>query len=234
MINAGRVIVNGSPAILGMKIDTVHDIVFVDGVVVDLRQAPPVCVMLNKPSGYVTTRSDPRGRKTVMSLIKRPIAGLHPIGRLDYDSEGLLLLTNDGALTYLLTHPKHEVDKTYEVTVVGDPGRGALARLRSGVQLREGRTSPARIKRLRCVKGFCVLEVVIHQGWNRQVRRMFDAVGHPVVRLKRTGYSFLRLSGLEPGEHRLLTLLEIERLREHAKKEPAGGESRGATGRERR
>ncbi|NPV70941.1 MAG: rRNA pseudouridine synthase [Firmicutes bacterium] len=231
LISAGRVTVNGVPVTLGTKVDPLLDRVTVDGRPVDLRPRRPVCIIMYKPRGYVTTRRDPHGRRTVMDLVREDIPGLHPVGRLDYDSEGLLLLTNDGGITYRLTHPKHEVDKTYEVSVEGVPGGSVLDRLRTGVRLQEGTTAPARAGILRTSENRAVVKISIHQGWNRQVRRMFEAVGHPVVRLKRTAYGPLRLGRLKPGQYRFLSDEEMDSLRA-----PGQGPGRalpGGRGRER-
>lgn len=213
MISSGRVTVNGVKATLGAKIDPVRDSVMVDGIRADLAPPARVCIAMYKPRGYVTTRRDPQGRKTVMDLIREDIRGLHPVGRLDYDSEGLLLLTNDGGLTYRLTHPKHEVDKTYEVTVDGIPSSAAIGRLRRGIELGEGVTAPAQAMVLRKTVDRAVIRITIHQGWNRQVRRMLEAVGHPVLRLKRTAYGPIRLDRLKPGQYRFLGEDEIQLLR---------------------
>ncbi len=212
LIRDGRVRINGREATLGSRIDPAVDGVTVDGKPVDVRPARTVCIMLNKPRGYITTRSDTRGRKTVMDLVARDIPGLHPVGRLDYDTEGLLLLTNDGALTYRLTHPSHEVDKTYQVTVSRVLDEEALDSLRRGIRLDEGVTSGAAVRVLEVRGDRAVVEVIVHQGWNRQIRRMFEALGYRVLRLKRTGYGFLTLEGLQRGRFRYLTEEEIEIL----------------------
>lgn len=221
LIAGGRVRVNGEIATLGTSVNPLTDSVTIDGRPVDLRTARRVCIILNKPRGYITTRRDPHGRKTVMDLVGEDIPALHPVGRLDCDTEGLLLLTNDGSLTYRLTHPRHEVDKTYEATVSGIPGEEALEALREGIRLEEGVTSPAAVRVLMKRGGRAVVEITVHQGWKRQIRRMFEAVGHPVLRLKRTRYAFLELGRLRPGEWRRLTDDEIERLRESGRRSAA-------------
>jgi 23S rRNA pseudouridine2605 synthase len=171
---------------------------------------PRVVLAVNKPRGVVSTARDTHGRPTVVELV--PAAGLrlYPVGRLDADTSGLLLLTNDGELANRLTHPRYRVPKTYLARLAG--GRvsdAALRTLRSGVQLEDGRTAPARVRRL----GPDTIEITIHEGRNRQVRRMGDAVGHRVLELQRTGFGPLRLAGLAEGAHRRLRPAEVERLR---------------------
>jgi pseudouridine synthase len=205
LIRAGRVTVNGAVAELGAAVGE-GDTVEVDGAPV----APEalVHVMLHKPAGVVTTASDPQGRRTVVELVDAGVR-LFPVGRLDRETTGLLLLTNDGALANHLAHPRHGVDKTYVAEVEGDPGAEALRRLAEGLELDDGVTAPASARRL----GHGRIELVIHEGRNRQVRRMCDAVGHPVSRLHRSGYGPLTLGTLEPGGWRRLTDQEVEALR---------------------
>ncbi|GAW91013.1 pseudouridine synthase [Calderihabitans maritimus] len=218
LIKAGRVKVNGEVVTrLGTKVDPVADKIEVDGKPVPAGE-PKIYIMLNKPRGYVTTVSDPQGRNTVMDLVKDVPQRIYPVGRLDYDTEGLLLLTNDGDLAYALTHPRHEVEKTYLALVQGHPGEKALERLRSGVLLEDGWTSPAKVRLLRREKGNTWLEIKIHEGRNRQVRRMCDAVGHRVLRLKRTAVADLYLGNLRVGRYRSLTTKEIRKLKEIEKK----------------
>ena len=164
--------------------------------------------MLHKPSGVVTTASDPQRRRTVLDLVESP-QRVYPVGRLDRDTTGLLLLTNDGELANRLAHPRHGVDKTYVAEVEGDPPPEALRRLAEGVELDDGPTAPARARRLEAGR----LELVIHEGRNRQVRRMCEAVGHPVRRLHRTAYGPLELGTLAPGLWRPLTAEEVAALR---------------------
>ncbi|MCR4398165.1 MAG: rRNA pseudouridine synthase [Firmicutes bacterium] len=223
MIAAGRVTVNGRTATVGQKIDRSVDEVTVDGRPCDLTPAAPVCVMLNKPQGCVSTRRDTHGRKTVMDIVGRRFADLYPVGRLDYDTEGLLLLTNDGELAHRLMHPAGGVPKTYEATVRGVPDAADLEVLSRGVPLEEGRTAPASVRVKKRGRGMSVIEITVHQGWKRQVRRMLRMVGHPVLRLKRTGYGFLRLGDLKPGEFRLLDKSEMEMLREYGGDRRRGG-----------
>jgi 23S rRNA pseudouridine2605 synthase len=174
-----------------------------------LHALAPFKLALNKPAGYVSTAKDPQGRPTVVSLVPSR-ERLYPVGRLDADTTGLLLLTNDGELAHRLTHPSFEVPRVYRAQVRSPPVREpALRKLRDGVQLEDGRTAPARVRRLAPDK----LEIVLHEGRKRQVRRMCDAVGHQVVRLERVAFGPLRLGDLPLGGHRRLTAAEVERLR---------------------
>jgi 23S rRNA pseudouridine2605 synthase len=186
-----------------------HSDVRVDGEPVGGREQR-VVIALNKPPGVVSTARDTHGRPTVVDLVGARGARLYPVGRLDAATSGLILLTNDGELANLLTHPRYEVPKTYRAMLAGDPvPDAALARLRRGVELDDGPTAPARVRRI----GPAEIEVTIREGRNRQVRRMCEAVGHPVRDLRRVAFAGLRLGGLAPGEHRRLTAAEIARLR---------------------
>ena len=205
LIEAGRVRVNGEPATLGMVVGDA-DRVEVDGrTVVPQRLA---YVLLHKPAGVLATARDPQGRPTVVGLVRHPVRVV-PVGRLDADTTGALLLTNDGDLAHRLAHPRYGVEKVYEAEVEGEPSRAALRRLAQGVELEDGLTAPARVRRL----GPGRIELVLHEGRNRQVRRMCEAVGHPVRRLHRSVYAGLDLRGLEPGEWRELSADEVARLR---------------------
>jgi 23S rRNA pseudouridine2605 synthase len=205
LIKAGRVTVNGEPGQLNTFVQS-RDRVELDGQRVELQ--PLAYVLLYKPAGAVTTASDPQGRRTVVELVEHP-ARVVPVGRLDADTTGALLLTNDGELAHRLAHPRYEVEKVYEAEVEGDPNEEALARLREGVDLADGPTSPAQARRL----GPGRVELRIHEGRKHQVKRMLAAVGHPVTRLHRSRYAGLRLEGLEPGAWRELEPSEVERLR---------------------
>ena len=207
-IQEGRVTVNGETALLGGKADLDRDRVEVDGVQLAVPKGHTY-IMLNKPRGYVTTLSDERGRKTVAQLTADCPARVWPVGRLDMDSEGLLLLTDDGELTHRLTHPSHEVEKEYRVWVRGDVER-ALPILAAPVFDDGEELTADRVERT----GEHTLTVVIHQGKNRQVRRMCAAAGLKVERLRRVREGKLRLGGLEPGKWRSLAAAEIAALRE--------------------
>jgi 23S rRNA pseudouridine2605 synthase len=190
--------------------------VAVDGAAVSGPE-PTVVYALHKPAGVVSTARDPQGRSTVVQLVPDE-RRLYPVGRLDADTTGLLLLTNDGDLAHRLTHPRHEVPKTYRATVAGGtPDAAALRALREGLELEDGPTAPARVRPV----GPGVLELTIHEGRKRQVRRMLERVGHRVHALERVRFGPLALGDLAPGEHRRLSLAEVERLRAAA--EPAVG-----------
>lgn len=216
-ISAGRVTVNGQTAELGESADPQADIILVDGKALTI-QGTLYYVLLNKPSGYVTSRQDPQGRACVIDLVKDLPVRLNPVGRLDLTTEGLLLLTNDGDLAYRLTHPRHEIDKTYLVRVRGELDPVSRRKLEMGVLLDDGMTAPARIDHLRRSGSHSWFEITIHEGRNRQVRRMCETLGYPVSRLKRIRLGFLELGRLKSGEYRLLTDDEILRLRQECHK----------------
>ncbi|MFP5257353.1 MAG: pseudouridine synthase [Acidimicrobiia bacterium] len=206
LIDRGRVKVNGERAVLGRRVDPEHDVVEVDGAQIGVRRGL-VHYLLNKPVGVITTASDTHGRPTVTELVPAE-PRVFPVGRLDADTEGLLVLTNDGDLAHRLTHPSFGVDKEYLVEVEGTPSRGALRQLREGVELEDGVTAPAKVSVLE--PG--LLRVTIHEGRNRQVRRMCEAVGHPVRRLVRTRIGPLADHALAPGAWRPLTQDEVRAL----------------------
>lgn len=212
LIRAGRVRVNGEPGQLNSVVGK-HDVVEVDGRRVE-RQ-PLAYVLLHKPAGVVTTASDPQGRRTVVDLVPGE-PRVVPVGRLDADTTGALLLTNDGPLAHRLAHPRYGVPKVYEAVVEGSPDRVALRALREGVELDDGRTAPAGARVLRRCGGEATLELTLHEGRKHQVKRMCAAVGYPVVRLHRSRYAGLGLDGLDPGEWRELTKDEVAALREAA------------------
>ena len=212
LIRQGKVSVNGRVVTdMGQRVDLQIDKVYVNQVLVSAPQ-PKVYLLFNKPGQCVTTASDPQGRKTVFDYIPDLGVRLFPVGRLDYDAEGLLLFTNDGLLANRLQHPRYGVSKTYEVKVKGLPGETALHQLRTGVRLEEGVTAPAEIRIMRFLPQAAWLRMVLHQGWNRQIKRMGEAVGHPVVKLKRVAYGPLRLGKIAPGTSRLLDTAEVRRL----------------------
>jgi len=206
LVKAGRVRVNGRVGELNTFVDA-GDVVELDG-----RALAPqrlAYVLLHKPAGVVTTARDPRGRPTVVDLVRHE-ARVVPVGRLDADTTGALLLTNDGPLAHRLAHPRYEVEKVYEADVEGEPDDEALRRLANGVELDDGRTAPARVRRL----GPSRIELALHEGRKHQVKRMCAAVGHPVRRLHRSRYAGLTVEGLEPGAWRELTATEVEGLRD--------------------
>ena len=205
LIKAGRVTVNGGPGELNTFVEQT-DVVRVDGR--ELGKQALRHVLLNKPRGTITTASDPSGRPTVVELVKGDVR-IVPIGRLDRDTTGVLLLTNDGPLAHRLAHPRYGIEKTYVAEVRGEPSDETLAALAEGIQLDDGPTAPARVRRL----GPSRIELVLHEGRNRQVRRMFEAVGHPVDRLRRSRYAGLGPGRLRPGDWRDLTRDEVRRLR---------------------
>ncbi|MBZ4646830.1 MAG: rRNA synthase [Petroclostridium sp.] len=214
IILEGRVKVNNQIIqTLGEKINIKTDIVEIDGKRIEIS-ANHIYIMLNKPVGYVTTVSDQFNRPTVMDLIKNDIKmRLYPVGRLDYDTEGLLLLTNDGELTYKLTHPKHNIEKVYIATVKGIPAKDELQRFREGLYIDDYLTAPAKIEIIKIMKGSCELKIVIHEGKNRQVRKMCEKIGHPVIKLKRIAIGNLHLGNLPLGKWRHLKDVEVNFLK---------------------
>ena len=213
-IQAGCVTVNGEPVLVpGHPINVETDAVEFEGKRVE-PLTERIYLMLNKPTGYVTTRHDERGRPTVMDLVADLPDTIYPVGRLDLETEGLLLFTNDGNFAYRLLHPSHEVEKTYIVWVEGVPRDDAVQRLREGITLPSGTTAPAKVNRLSVSKdgASTKFEMVIHEGKKRQVRLMFKTVGHPVIRLKRIRIGNLRVGNLPSGQYRLLTSEEVSEL----------------------
>lgn len=208
LIKTGRVRVNGEPGQLNTFVER-GDRVEVDGE--EVRPQRLAYVLLHKPAGVVTTASDPQGRQTVVDLVD-PDVRVVPVGRLDVETTGALLLTNDGDLAHRLAHPKYEVEKVYEAEVEGKLSDEALRRLAAGVELEDGMTAPADVRRLKP----SVIELSIHEGRNRQVRRMLEAVGHPVNRLHRRHYVGLNVDELAPGEWRNLRSEEVAALRKSA------------------
>jgi 23S rRNA pseudouridine2605 synthase len=208
LIKAGRVTVNGEPGELNTYVDP-RDRVEVDGQLVAAQQL--TYVLLHKPKATVTTARDPQGRRTVLDLVdvhERVV----PVGRLDADTTGALLLTNDGQLAHRLAHPRYGVEKVYEAEVDGNPTPEALRKLQDGIELEDGLTAPTRARLL----SPSTLELVLHEGRKHQVKRMCEAVGHPVRRLHRSRYASLTVEGLEPGHWRELDPTEVKRLRGHS------------------
>lgn len=214
-IEAGRVTVDGRPAKLGDSADPQRQSVAVDGKAIGQAERP-VYILLNKPVGYVTTMRDPQGRPVVRDLLRGVRERVVPVGRLDLTTEGALLLTNDGDLALKLSHPRFHVEKTYLARVRGILDDDALRTLAQGVLLDDGMTAPARAELVRTTGSHSWLRLTLREGRNRQVRRMCEALGYPVSRLKRIGYAFLDIDRLQPGEFRFLGADEVARLRDLA------------------
>jgi 23S rRNA pseudouridine2605 synthase len=218
-IREGRVLVNGRVAHLGERVDAQRDAIRVDGRRVRPRAGAKTYILLNKPKGFVTTLSDPAQRNTVMDLLPENLRrGVRPIGRLDVQTEGLLLLTDDGDLAARVTHPRSTCGKQYRVKVSGVPTDADLGRLRRGIFLDGARTRPCRIERISTTgargEGNCWLDVTLHEGRTRQIRRMFETIGHPVSKLKRTAIGPIRDERLPVGASRTLSPAEVETLRQ--------------------
>lgn len=214
LILSKRVTVNGKVVVeLGTKVDPDKDKVLVDGK--PIANEKHVYFMLNKPKGVITSMKDERGRKTVVDLLSEVKERVYPVGRLDYQTEGLLLLTNDGELTNRLLHPRYEIYKTYIAKVRGIPGEEKLDLLRAGIRLEDGMAAPAIVKRIEILpeEGTTTLEITIHEGRNRQVRRMCEAIGYPVKALKRVAFASLTTAGLRRGQYRELSKEEISMLK---------------------
>lgn len=214
LITAGRVAVNGSIITeLGVKVDPDEAAITVDGRPIDLNPKK-VYVLLNKPRGYTSTRHDPHALRVVTDLVRDVGVSLYPVGRLDIDTEGLLILTNDGDFTFKMTHPSHHVPKTYRAEVRGLVSQETIDQLAKGVLLEDGLTSPAKVSLavLNTANRGSIVEIVLTEGKKRQVRRMLEAVGHPVVRLARTKFGGIGLGSLKPGEWRFLKPDEVKAL----------------------
>ncbi|WP_342525748.1 pseudouridine synthase [Chryseomicrobium sp. FSL W7-1435] len=213
LIVDGKVKVNGVRVKeLGTKVSSSDD-VEVEGVL--LEKENKVYYLLYKPRGVISAATDDKGRTTVVDLIDIEDKRIFPVGRLDYDTSGLILLTNDGDFSYALTHPKFKVEKTYVARVKGIPFREKIKKLQRGINLEDGKTAPAKVKVLSEDKKLdkAIVEIIIHEGKNRQVRRMFEAIGHPVQKLKREKFGLLSLHGLNAGEYRKLTTHEVKQMR---------------------
>lgn len=210
MIRDGRVTVDGEPAHLGQKIDPAAAQVAVDGIPLPVRPDQSY-VLLNKPAGVLSTAHDPQGRQTVVDLVGSQTR-IYPVGRLDADSEGLLLLTNDGALTELVTHPRHRITKTYTALVTGVPSRHSLKRLRQGVELDDGPAVAISARLIDQHGTESLVEIVMAEGRKREVRRMLEEVGHPVLRLVRTAIGPITDRDIKPGEWRHLSIQEVRAL----------------------
>ncbi|OLO42637.1 pseudouridine synthase [Alkalihalophilus pseudofirmus] len=216
LIVEGKVKVNGQIVReLGVKVNANKDEIEVNEVPIDREQ--PVYFLLYKPSGVISSVSDDKGRKVVTDFIEVQ-ERIFPVGRLDYDTSGLILLTNDGELANLLMHPKHTIDKVYVAKIKGIPTKEQLKQLKDGIRLEDGKTAPAKVKLISANKKnqTSIVQLTIHEGRNRQVRRMFEALGYNVMKLKREQYGFLDLTGLTPGEFRPLKPIEVKHFRELA------------------
>jgi len=207
----GRVKVNGIMVKeVATGVDPRYDHIEFDGCLVAVEQS--IYILLNKPSGYICAVIDPHGRPTVMDLVGEIKERVYPVGRLDYDTEGLLLLSNDGQFTNCMIHPRFKIDKSYRAWVSGRIEASDLKRLRQGVELEEGMTAPAQVKIIKQDMDSAVIELIIHEGRKRQIKRMFSAIGHPVIRLQRIAFAFLTLEGVETGHYRLLRPDEVAGL----------------------
>jgi 23S rRNA pseudouridine2605 synthase len=221
LIKAGLVQVNGKVVTeLGSKADPDNDQIKVKGRLITrlLQQQEKIYVLLNKPKGYLSSMADPEGRPLVTQLIPSSLGRLHPVGRLDFNTEGLLLLTNDGELTNLITSAKNRIPKVYQVKVKGVPAERAIARLRRGIEIGDGeRSAPADVRPIRATDANAWFEVILHEGRNQQIRRMFDAIGHSVTKLRRTRIGPLDDRVLGPGDWRRLSPDEIKRFKKPAR-----------------
>lgn len=214
-ILAGKVKVNGQVVVsLSTNIDEKGDIVELDGKILSLENEK-VYYILNKPKGYICTRFDKKGRKTIYDLLGNKISErIFSVGRLDYDTEGLLILTNDGDLSNNLTHPKNEINKTYVAKVKGEINSKQIKQLEQGIVLDDGfKTAPAKLKTLSFENGQSKIEITIHEGKNRQIRRMFEAVGSEVIFLKRTQFAFLKLGSIKRGEIKQISAEDVKKLK---------------------
>ena len=216
LITAGRVTVNGEVVTsLGTKVDPGRDAIAVDGRVL-VTEVPQAYLALNKPPGFVTTMSDPQGRPTIVGFLPPEPAGLFAVGRLDMDTDGLLLVTNDGELADRLMHPRHHVSKTYRVVVAGRPTPGEIDQLREGIPLDDGPTAPAEVDLLGTQGRTSLLRLTIREGRKRQVRRMFSSLGHPVVALRRVRFGPIELGEQPQGTIRPLSAEEVDALKRDA------------------
>jgi 23S rRNA pseudouridine2605 synthase len=214
LIKQGRVFINGKQVTeMGIKVDIDKDTVSLDQNQVLKLDEEKIYIILNKPRGTITSVSDPHGRKTVLEHMGWKGSRIYPVGRLDFDTEGVLLLSNDGDFAYEMTHPKHEVEKEYYCVVEGSPDPASVNKLRQGVEINGFVTSPAKVTLIEQLEKHTVFRMVIHEGKNRQVRRMFEAIGHPVIYLRRESFGGLRIKDMSPGEWRKLTDEEIKKLK---------------------
>lgn len=212
-IAQGMVSVNGRTVTeMGTKVDPQKDIVRIEGRQISIKPKKTT-LLLYKPKGYITSMSDPQGRPTIRKFVDKIPFRLFPIGRLDFNTEGLLLITNDGDLAQALSHPKHKIEKIYLVKVQKIPTKQELQQLRKGVKLEDGKTAPCQVSLISSTKSNCWLEIVLTEGKNRQIRRMLEAIGYNVLKLRRVGIAFLTPEGLAPGDFRELSTKEIQALK---------------------
>lgn len=217
LIQAGAVEVNGQVVTtLGFKANPDHDMISIRGKQIKIK-TNKIVAALHKPKGVITSTSDPAGRKTVIDYVKGINMRVYPVGRLDYHTEGLLLLTNDGELAHKLMHPRYHIAKMYHVTVQGIPHGNKLEKLQRGVQLEEYMTKPAEVEYedVDLERNVATISITIHEGRNRQVRRMFEAIGHPIMKLKRVQFGTITLQGIARGKYRMLSPAEIKELNRH-------------------
>ena len=214
IIKSGRVRVDGKVVTeMGVRINPDTQVVHCDNRLIEAAgKEANVYILLNKPGGYVTTVSDPQGRPIVTSLLKDITARVYPVGRLDLDTEGALLMTNDGELAHKILHPKFETNKTYEVLVKGVPSRHKIDSLKKGIMLEGKKTWPARIMFVQQKEQATLFKITIHEGRKRQIRKMFQAIAHPVLHLKRTAYGQLTLGSLKSGSYRFLSTNELKKI----------------------
>lgn len=215
LILANRVMINNKPASIGDIIDPAKDKVAVDGKIVK-NKSVPIYILLYKPKGYVSTSKDPEGRKTVLDLVSDIKERVYPVGRLDYDTEGLIILTNDGEFTNILTHPSHSIEKVYKARCNGNITKDKIKILQEGIIIDDSyMTGKANIYYAENFKDYFEIEIGITEGRNRQIRKMFEAIGNPVIKLKRISIGFLKLDKLKRGKYRLLTKKEVEKLKNY-------------------
>jgi 23S rRNA pseudouridine2605 synthase len=218
MISEGLVTVNGAPATIGMKADLEKDHIKVRGKLIN-RIEKAVYLLFHKPVKCLTAMDDPEGRLTVKDFLKRVKSMVFPVGRLDYNSEGLLILTNDGELANQILHPRHKVPKTYLIKIDGVLADEDIRELERGIRLEDGLTAPAKVRKIKKTRSNSWIEIIIHEGRKRQIRRMLQRVGHPVIKLIRTRINGLELGDLKPGEYRPMTPEEVKKLKKEVMNE---------------
>lgn len=215
LILEGKVRVNGKIiSKLGTKVDPEKDVIFYNHkrITLSLKSKNNVYILLNKPKGYITSLCDEEGRPTVMELLPNLGRRIFPVGRLDYYTEGLLLLTNDGELCYILTHPKHKISRTYMVKIKGIPEKTIITRIKRGIRYNQESLKVDSIHVVKSTQHNTWLSIDLHEGKNKEIKKIFEAIGHQVLKLKRTKFAFLSLGDLKPGEYRFLTLDEVKIL----------------------